>query len=153
MNYKSIALITISIILMLSTTSCATMFCKNKHAVAINTQPQGADIVVKKTNGTIMFQGTSPAAPLLPAGDDLGRALYVVTATYPGYKTQSTNIQYKVNGVYYLNLLLPIFGWFIGMPFVDPATGAMFKPSDKNINIVLEEGTDIEEKEGSLYEM
>ncbi|NDV69543.1 hypothetical protein D0T66_11615 [Dysgonomonas sp. 25] len=114
------------------------MFSKNRYPIEINSEPQGADIVVKKQNGAILFQGTTPARPVLPAGDDLGKAFYNVTASMPGYKNTTTYIHYKVDGVYYVNLAFPIFGWFIGMTIIDPASGAMWKPSKSTINITLE---------------
>ena len=138
MNYKSIGTIILFILISLSLSSCATIFSKNKYPIEINSEPLGADIVVKKQNGTILFQGITPAKPLLPAGDDLGKAQYTVIASMPGYKNITTYIDYKVDGIYYVNLALPIFGWFIGMPFVDPASGAMWKPKKDTINITLE---------------
>lgn len=114
------------------------MFTKNKYPIAISTEPKEADIVIKKQNGTVMYQGKSPATIILPNSDDIGKALYSVAVSSPGYETKVAYIDYKVDGVYYTNLLFPIFGWFIGMPFIDPASGAMWKPKSKEINIELQ---------------
>ena len=47
-----------------------------------------------------------------------------------GYETKKVNLECKVNGWYFGNLLI---GGLIGMLIVDPATGAMYKLDNQGI--------------------
>jgi len=59
---------------------------------------------------------------------------YVIRYELDGYPTREIPLEFKVNGWYWGNLLL---GGVIGMLIIDPATGAMYKPSIDYVQATL----------------
>lgn len=55
---------------------------------------------------------------------------YTISLSLDGYETRKVNLECKVNGWYFGNLLI---GGVIGMLIVYPATGAMYKLDNTGI--------------------
>ena len=59
---------------------------------------------------------------------------YKLTFAAPGYEPKTTMIEADINGWYFGNIL---FGGFIGLLIVDPATGAMYRITQQNVQVML----------------
>jgi hypothetical protein len=59
---------------------------------------------------------------------------YVIRYSRPGYEDKTVNVECKLNGWYFGNIL---FGGAIGLLIVDPATGAMYKLNGKGTSQIL----------------
>ena len=112
------------LILIVMTTSCATLFTGTKSKVLFTTVPPGAKILV---NG--VEKGTTPATLRLK------RSLFettTVTFKLDGYLTKTMEPETTFQPITILNLADPV-GWAI-----DVATGAIvkFSPNNYEINLV-----------------
>lgn len=117
--------------------SCATIISKKEYPILIKTEPQEAEILITDRKGNEAFKGTSPATAKLKSNAGFfKKAAYKVTISKEGYAQQMIPINYKVDAWYWSNLLLPPVSP-IGMLFVDPFTGAMYKPSQDIIECTL----------------
>lgn len=82
-----------------------------------------------------MYTGTTPAAVMLKSGSSFfKRAKYKLEFTLPGYGTKTSTLEADVNGWYFGNL---VFGGAIGMLIVDPASGAMYRIAQKDVQVAL----------------
>lgn len=105
--------------------SCATIVSKSSWPFSVQTDPPGADIVITNKHGIEIFRKKTPAALLLKSGAGFfSKESYVLTLNMAGYDTKKINLDCKINGWYFGNILI---GGIIGMLIVDPATGAMYK--------------------------
>lgn len=105
--------------------SCATIVSKKEYPVNFSSSPAGCKVAVKRPDGSLVHQGTTPTTVTLPASAGFFQpAKYDVTFTTK--RGQSKTIQFRsdIDGWYFGNL---VFGGLIGMVIVDPATGAMWK--------------------------
>lgn len=117
---------------LLALTSCATIFTKSAYPVRFNSDPQGARITITNKAGRIIYTGETPAkVKLKAAAGYMSREEYTIEFAKEGYDSKITYLTANLDGVYFANLLL---GGFIGMLIVDPASGAMYKIADKEIN-------------------
>jgi len=106
-------------------TGCASIVGKDVFPVTINSNPDGATIVVKDENGTKVYAGTTPTTVTLSAGEAYFHAKsYTITFSKPGYMEQFVQIKATLSGWYFGNIL---FGGLIGILIVDPITGKMWK--------------------------
>jgi len=88
-------------------------------------------VSITNKNGREVYKGTTPATMFLKSGSGFfGKESYTVTLSKEGYETKKINVECKLNGWYFGNLLL---GGVLGMLIVDPATGAMYKLADEGI--------------------
>ncbi|MFD0892612.1 hypothetical protein KBB96_14405 [Luteolibacter ambystomatis] len=107
-------------------TSCATIVSKSHWPVTFNSNPSGAELVIKKENGETVHRGVTPTTLTLPSSFGYFRpAAYVVEVSKKGYPKQTLHIAANMNGWYMGNLILP--GGLIGMLAVDPSSGAMWR--------------------------
>lgn len=137
----------ILILLVMSLPGCATIFTKSKYPITVNSEPQGAEIAIMDETGWEVATGTTPFTVTLDTSSKMGKALYAVKASHNGYEDKTEYIEYKTDGWYYANLAFPVFGWLIGMPFIDPASGAMWKPKSSSLNIIFEKVKAVQESE------
>lgn len=137
MNYIKLFTISICLISIFILEGCASIVSKSTYPFYINTSPTNVSVVIRNSDGLEIFRGTSPATVDLKASEGFfKRANYTVNVFMEGYDPKTLPINFKVDGWYFGNLL---FGGFIGMLIVDPATGAMYKLEDEYININLVE--------------
>jgi len=136
------SLFPLSAVLLLMVTlfsSCASIFSKTSYPIAINADPQGATISITNKKGVEIFNGTAPTAVSLKAGAGFFvKAAYQITISAPGYSPKTASVVFKLNGLYFGNILL---GGVIGMVFIDPATGAMWKTNTTTVNAILSKAT------------
>lgn len=113
----------IILIIAISMTSCATIFCGSKTKVTFN-----SDIQEK---ATLTIDGRKHTNVTFPYTTKIKRGFdeTVVKAEAPSYRTETIIIDKNFNAVAVLNLL-DILAWGI-----DAATGAMMKPEFKFYDI------------------
>jgi len=106
-------------------TGCASIVSKSSWPFSVDSNPSGAQVSITNKKGVEVFKGKTPAAMRLKSGAGFfAKESYVVTFLLNGYETKKVNVECKLNGWYFGNI---VFGGFIGLLIVDPATGAMYK--------------------------
>lgn len=116
--------------------SCATIVSKSKYPLAINSNPNGAKVIITNKKGNEIFNGTTPATISLKAGAGFFTpAKYSLKFEMDGYDTKTIPVKMTFDGWYIGNLL---FGGLIGILIVDPATGAMWRLDITQINASLD---------------
>jgi hypothetical protein len=108
--------------------------------VSVTTNPEGAHVTIKNKKGEKIFNSTTPARLTLRSGSGyFASASYTVIISKAGYESYMMNINCKINGWYFGNILI---GGFLGMLIIDPATGAMYKLDKTEIYENLAEKSD-----------
>ena len=126
--YQSLLLV----ILLTSLGGCATIVSKSNWPFSVDSHPDNATVVITNKKGREVYRGITPAATKLKSGSGFfGKESYTVTLSMNGYKTRTVNLECKLNGWYFGNVLI---GGLIGMLIVDPATGAMYKLAQDGIS-------------------
>lgn len=106
-------------------TGCASIVSKSSWPFAIDTNPAGAEVRITNRHGEEIFRSKTPTAVRLKSGAGFfTKESYVVTLSMNGYDTKKINVECKLNGWYFGNVLI---GGLIGFLIVDPATGAMYR--------------------------
>lgn len=137
-------LITGAILASLTLTGCASIIGKSNYPVTVRSEPAGAAIVIKNGAGAIVHQGVTPSTVTLASGAGFFQGEnYTLTFTMEGFPERSTVIERSISGWYFGNIL---FGGFIGMLIVDPATGAMWT-LNTDIHLKLEDGSRLDHAE------
>lgn len=115
-------------------TGCATIVGKDVFPVTINSNPDGASILIKDEKDKKIFTGTTPTTVTLAAGESYFHAkTYYITFSKTGYVEQQAVVKASLSGWYFGNI---IFGGLIGVLIVDPITGKMWKlPTDVSANL------------------
>jgi hypothetical protein len=117
--------------------SCATLVSKKSYPVTIDSYPRDARVTITNRRGDQIFKGGTPALiKLKPGSGFFQRAIYEITISKKGYATKTVEIRATLNGWYFGNLFF--FG-YLGFLIVDPATGAMYRINQLDVNETLEE--------------
>ncbi|NOT31093.1 MAG: hypothetical protein HOP15_11650 [Planctomycetes bacterium] len=126
---KSTFVLSLALLGGLALSSCASIVSKSDWPVTIDSNPSGAMIKVINEDGKVVDTGVTPFLLTLSAKDGFfTKADYDVEATLAGYNTAHSRMSAQINGWYFGNV---IFGGLIGLLIVDPATGAMWKMTDR----------------------
>ncbi len=113
------------LILGMATSGCASIVGQKNFPLTINSNPSGANYLVKDERGREMFSGTTPSTVSLPAGESyFHRKQYNIIFKKAGYSDRQTVVNAEISGWYFGNF---IFGGLIGLIIVDPLTGKMWK--------------------------
>jgi hypothetical protein len=122
------------VVLVLLGTGCASIVSKSNWPITFKSDPTGAEIVITDKLGKEIQRGTTPLTITLPGSTGyFSGASYTVELKLAGYDAGKGTVSAGMNGWYFGNIL---FGGLIGMVFVDPATGAMFKlPEQYTVNL------------------
>ena len=125
------------IILSLSLCSCATILSKSTYPVSIRTNPIKTEIIIKDSEGDIVYSGFTPVTIPLKAGKKyFKRERYTIICKKNGFETKEIKLRNKVTSSYWLGNPTSLIFSPIGLFIIDPLTGAMYK-LDKNIYINL----------------
>lgn len=128
-------LVTAALFIVLS--SCATLFSKARYPVTIDSYPRDARVTITDRRGELIFKGGTPAlVRLKPGSGYFKRAIYEITISKKGYATKTIEIRATLNGWYFGNIF---FFSYLGLLIVDPATGAMYRINQLDVNETLEE--------------
>lgn len=130
-----VTLSTIAVATALLSSSCASIVSHSRWPVAVSSTPIGATVSIVNRRGSEVYSGVTPAAVSLKSGSSFfSREKYTLKFTMPGYETKTTMLEADINGWYFGNL---VFGGFIGLLIVDPATGAMYRISQQSVSVAL----------------
>lgn len=117
------------------TFSCASIVSKSNWPFYVESDPAGATVRIENRKGREVFKGETPTIVHLKSGAGFfTKESYVIHYSRPGYEDKSVNIECKLNGWYFGNI---VFGGAIGLLIVDPATGAMYKLDGKGSHETL----------------
>ncbi|MEJ7666231.1 MAG: hypothetical protein WKG07_45335 [Hymenobacter sp.] len=115
--------------------SCASIVSHSRWPVAIASSPVGASVSIVNSHGQEVFSGVTPIATNLKSGAGFfAGEHYTVNFSMPGYDTKTTQLGTSINGWYFGNLFI---GGFIGLLIVDPATGAMYRLDQQQVQATL----------------
>ncbi|MBV9961468.1 MAG: hypothetical protein JO072_04405 [Parafilimonas sp.] len=116
-------------------TGCASIVSKSNWPISIDSNPDNANVSIVNKRGIEVFKGKTPTALKLKSGSGFfAKESYVVTLSMNGYETKKIDVECKLNGWYFGNIIL---GGVIGMLIVDPATGAMYRLDTDAVNETL----------------
>ena len=117
-------------------TGCASFVGKNVFPLSINSNPDGANIVVQDERGKKVFSGITPTTVTLGAGEAyFHRKTYNITFSKTGYAEQHAVVKATLSGWYFGNILLFEIG-AIGALIIDPLTGKMWKlPTEVSVDL------------------
>lgn len=117
------------------TFSCASIVSKSNWPFYVESDPVGATVTIENRKGKEVFKGKTPTVVHLKSGAGFfAKESYVIHYSRPGYEDKKVNVECKLNGWYFGNI---VFGGAIGLLIVDPATGAMYKLDGKGRSEVL----------------
>jgi hypothetical protein len=122
-------------VLALSLSGCASIISGSTQTMTFQSTPEYSNITILNRAGNKIHVGQSPVTINLKRGAGFFKSeKYQVTFEKEGFETKTINISSSINGWYVGNIL---FGGWIGLLIVDPATGAMYTLDSKNSNVVL----------------
>jgi hypothetical protein len=109
--------------------NCATIVSKSQYPVSVSSNPAGATVKVKNTKGEVIHQATTPTLVTLKSSSGYFQpAKYEFEFSRKGQPAKTVEVTAGLNGWYFGNV---VFGGLIGLAFVDPATGAMWRLDEK----------------------
>ena len=126
------------LVISLVVTSCATIVSGSKQKVSFNSTPAKASVFV---NGVQI--GYTPFETKLKRGVKAHKVKIVLE----GYKPYEATLTRKFNGWYMGNIA---FGGLIGM-IVDISTGAVYRISEKELNVSLENNVSMTKNKDEVY--
>lgn len=127
---------------------CATIVNKDVFPLTVNSNPEGANILIVDENGKKMYSGTTPSTLSLVAGESYFHAkTYTITFSKPGYADQYATVKSTFSGWYFGNIL---FGGIIGLLIVDPISGKMWKLPTDNVTMDLSQKLAMSQKNPTL---
>lgn len=131
---STVRLVAVLLVTVVCLTGCATIVGKDVFPVTINSNPDGANILIVDEKGRKMYTGTTPSTVTLAAGESYFHAkTYTITFSKQGYTDQYATVKATLSGWYFGNIL---FGGIIGILIVDPISGKMWKlQSDVTANL------------------
>ena len=122
-------------VLLLMSTSCASIFGHSNYNVSINSLPSEAQLKITNSKGVEVFSGYTPATVRLKSSEGFFRkATYTLTFSKPGYDSYQTQINSSIQPWYFGNILV---GGFLGMIIIDPLTGAMWQIDQEQVQVTL----------------
>ena len=127
MKTKIVMLLTIPLLF----TGCASILDGGPKTVQISSNPQGAKVTVFDKKGKEISANTTPTTLVLDRGGFYSAASYKLHFEMPGYYPYETEVNSSLDGWYFGNI---IFGGFIGILIVDPATGDMWTLTPRQVN-------------------
>ncbi len=132
-----VRVISISILLSVFLSGCASIVGDETQLVPISSTPGGALIVITDEKGTEIFKGMTPTTVTLPKSDGTywGKKSYKIKISKDGFDSQEIPVTASANGWYIGGNI--IFGGLIGWFIVDPFNGAMYTLSPDQVSSTL----------------
>ncbi|EIX4511068.1 hypothetical protein MKI77_005102 [Escherichia coli] len=115
-------------------TGCATIVGDKTQTVQVNSNPAGADFVIKDESGTTISAGKTPQNVTLEKSDGtyFGKKSYQITFSKENYQPVTLPVKASANGWYIGGNF--VFGGIIGWLLVDPFNGGMYTLSPERLN-------------------
>ncbi|GAM57294.1 hypothetical protein JCM19231_1323 [Vibrio ishigakensis] len=145
-------LTTITASVLMATTGCASIVSDSQYTMAITSSPDDAIFTITNENGQVVSKGHTPSTISLDASNGFfDGADYTIKYHKGGYEDSIVTVSSSVDGWYVGNIL---FGGFIGLLIVDPATGAMWKlPKTASQSLLKNQNADQEGKQLTLMSL
>ncbi len=133
---KKTVLLVLSIVMLVSLASCATVASESRYPVKITSNPDKAKITITDTNNRVVYQGKTPAVVTLEASNGFfQKASYTIRFEKEGFDDSIYMLTSTLDDWYWGNVLI---GGVLGMVIIDPLTGAMWE-LDTNVSMQLPE--------------
>ncbi|WP_205500462.1 hypothetical protein [Rufibacter psychrotolerans] len=130
---------------------CASIVSKTKYPISLSSAPDGASFTITDRNGREVATGQTPTVVTLKAGNGFfKKGIYAIKFTKEGYSDKTLTLEADLNGWYFGNIL---FGGVIGLLIVDPATGAMYKFNQKDVQALLSQSTAFAPQQGETLKI
>ncbi|GAM60695.1 hypothetical protein JCM19232_3637 [Vibrio ishigakensis] len=145
-------LTTITASVLMATTGCASIVSDSQYTMAITSSPDDAIFTITNENGQVVSKGHTPSTISLDASNGFfDGADYTIKYHKDGYEDSIVTVSSSVDGWYVGNIL---FGGFIGLLIVDPATGAMWKlPKTASQSLLKNQNADQDGKQLTLMSL
>ena len=129
---------------------CATVVNGRLQPMALRSVPDAATITMTNRSGEQINAGQTPVVLNLMRGWGYFKPeRYHVVVSKPGYRPVEFNLDGRVSGWYFGNLVIP--GGVLGILFIDATTGAMFTLAPEVVGKSLDQlGLQANEDDGSL---
>lgn len=107
-------------------TGCATIVGDKTQTVQVNSNPAGADFIIKDESGKTISSGKTPQNVTLEKSDGsyFGKKSYQITFSKENYQPVTLPIKASANGWYIGGNF--VFGGIVGWLLVDPFNGGMY---------------------------
>ena len=129
--------IIISLFLCTLFSGCATMRSESVYSLPVITTPVNAEIKVIDRKGKEIINTQSPDTLVLKSSSGyFKRAEYLIEVSHSGYETKKDTLHFVIDEKYYQNFLTSYF-MPIGFLLIDPVSGAMWRPEEQEIEIIL----------------
>lgn len=116
---------------------CATIFGHSNYQVSVNSNPPGSTITITDKKGVEVYKGTTPATVTLKSSAGyFAKGEYQIKFQMAGYDEKVVTVNSRLNGWYFGNLFI---GGVVGMLIIDPASGAMYKIDQTEVNEKLQQ--------------
>jgi hypothetical protein len=117
-------------------TGCATIMSHGPQTLPILTQPDGTECeITDVAAGKSIVKAKTPHTATLERGDGyFQKKHYDIKLSKEGYVAETVSIAPELNPWYIANLF---FGGVLGMVFVDPLTGSMWRFEEKDVSVKL----------------
>ncbi|CAM7136210.1 TPA: hypothetical protein ACWK9C_004871 [Escherichia coli] len=115
-------------------TGCATIVGDKTQTVQVNSNPAGADFIIKDESGKTISSGKTPQNVTLEKSDGsyFGKKSYQITFSKENYQPVTLPIKASANGWYIGGNF--VFGGIVGWLLVDPFNGGMYTLSPGSLN-------------------
>ena len=116
--------------------SCASLRSTNVYSISIESEPAGAEVIIRDKKDVKVGQFISPDSIKVDAGRGFFvRERYSIDFVLDGYEEQTVLLPMKMDKWYLSNIL---FVNLLGLFIIDPITGAMWEPAFNQVLIKLE---------------
>ncbi|HFO8002851.1 TPA: hypothetical protein ACHKY1_005562, partial [Escherichia coli] len=114
-------------------TGCATIVGDKTQTVQVNSNPSGADFIIKDESGKTISSGKTPQNVTLEKSDGsyFGKKSYQITFSKENYQPVTLPIKASANGWYIGGNF--VFGGIVGWLLVDPFNGGMYTLSPESL--------------------
>ncbi len=134
-HMKKIPLVSALAMACILVSGCSSIVDGGDKSVRINSDPAGAKLTIFDKEGKPVDSRTTPTSINLKRSHGyFAGEKYKLVFEVPGYYSGETYVQSTIDGWYFGNLL---FGGLIGILIVDPATGAMYTLSPRELTYTL----------------
>lgn len=114
-------------------TGCATIVGDKTQTIQVNSNPTGADFIIKDESGKTISSGKTPQNVTLEKSDGsyFGKKSYQITFSKENYQPVTLPIKASANGWYIGGNF--VFGGIVGWLLVDPFNGGMYTLSPESL--------------------
>lgn len=106
---------------------CATLFSKSDYPVTIRSEPTQMTVIIKRSDGQIVHQDTTPATVTLSASKGFFQGeSYTIELERDGLVVGRTKLNSRIDGWFFANLVQITTTRVVLGLLIDPLTGSMW---------------------------